>query len=97
VPEIETSDTPGSGQDAPAGGGIVAPEVRSQTTEFSVTPPPVTQPTQPTVEDPPDSRFVRVGEPCDTPGAYAFTERYEPVVCSPRGQDDRLVWRRMFR
>ena len=42
-------------------------------------------------------RFVRVGEPCDTPGAYAFTERYEPVVCGGGRHDDRLVWRHMFR
>jgi hypothetical protein len=98
VPQIETSGTPGG---EPAAGTIVIPEVRSQTTELSVAPPPVTQPTLPTTEDDPpgpgNDDFVRVGQPCDTPGAYAFTERFEPVVCDRRGPNGRLAWQRMFR
>jgi hypothetical protein len=100
VPQIETSDTPDDSGD-PAAGKIVMPEVRSQTTELSVAPPPVTQPTLPTTEDPPpgpgNDDFVRVGEPCDTPGAYAFTESFDPVVCDRRGPNGRLAWHRMFR
>ena len=99
VPQIETSDAPSSGE--PDAGSIVLPEVRSQTTELSVAPPPVTQPTLPTTEDPPpgpgNDEFVRVGEPCDTPGAYAFTESFDPVVCDRRGPNGRLTWQRMFR
>jgi hypothetical protein len=101
VPQIETSDTPAASGE-PAAGAIVLPEVRSQTTELSVTPPPpVTQPTVPTSDDDPpgpgNDDFVRVGEPCDTPGAYAFTESFDPVVCDRRGPNGRLSWQRIFR
>lgn len=100
VPQIETSDAP-AGSDDSGAGTLVIPEVRSQTTELSVAPPPVTQPTLPTTTDDPtgpgNDDFVRVGEPCDTPGAYAFTESYDPVVCDRRGPGGRLAWHRIFR
>lgn len=78
---------------------IIAPEVHTQTTEIVPVPPPVTEPTPP-ADGPPrpgQDEFVRIGEPCDTRGAYAFTESFEPVVCDGRGQSDRLTWRRIFR
>lgn len=80
-------------------GAIIAPEVHTQTTEIVPAPPPVTESTLPTDEGPGPGQgdFVRIGEPCDTPGAYAFTESYEPVVCDTRGPGDRLAWRRIFR
>jgi hypothetical protein len=102
VPEIETSrpaETPTTTSPA----AILAPEVRSQTGEMSPTapppPPPVTEPTTLPAEPPPGqtNQFVRVGEPCDTPGAYAFTESFEPVICDGGRQNPRLVWRPMFR
>jgi hypothetical protein len=80
-------------------GAIIAPEVHTQTTEIVPVPPPVTESTLPTNEPPRPGQdeFVRIGEPCDTPGAYAFTESFEPVVCDSRGPGDRLAWRRIFR
>jgi hypothetical protein len=104
VPEIGDGDQ----RSAPATssvplGAIVAPQVRSQTTQIVPPPPPppptsssVAQPTVPT-EPPNQDQFVRAGDPCDTPGAYAFTERFEPVVCEGRGPSGRLAWRRLFR
>ncbi|MFL6120170.1 hypothetical protein [Actinophytocola sp.] len=105
VPKIPTSHDPSATPPAtattstPPIGAIVAPPVHSQTTE--IVPPPVTQPTVPTEDPPPPSpggnQFVRIGEPCDTQGAYAFTERFEPVVCDAGRHGEPLAWRRMFR
>jgi hypothetical protein len=98
VPQIADSREPSTGPTTTTPPvAIVAPEVRSQTTEMA--PPPVTQPTVPTDQPtgPPANQFVRIGDKCDTPGAYAFTERFEPVVCDRRRGQDQLVWRRMFR
>jgi hypothetical protein len=82
-------------------GAILAPQVGSTMTEIvrtttSSAPPPV--PTVPPAgSSAPGSRFVRVGDKCDTRGAYAFTESFEPVVCDARRGDRELVWRAMFR
>jgi hypothetical protein len=103
VPDIPTSHTPSTGPTTTMPlGAIVVPEVRSQTTAFVPSvPPPVTEPTLPTVGPPPPpsggNQFVRVGDKCDTPGAYAFTERYEPVVCDRGRGNNQLTWRPMFR
>lgn len=105
VPNIPTSHTAQAGPTTTAPlGAMVVPEVRSQTTAFVPSvPPPVTQPTVPTAGPPKppggggNQQFVRVGDKCDTPGAYAFTERFEPVVCDGGRGNDRLTWRRMFR
>lgn len=97
VPDIPASDRPA----APATtttdfGAIVAPPVHSQTTEMA---PPSTsaQRTISIVASPGPNQFVRAGDPCDTPGAVAVTERYEPVMCGGGRHNDRLVWRRVFR
>lgn len=90
VPEIGTSGAPTTSTTPPV--AIVAPEVGTQTAEMSVAPTTTTtRPTRPT--EPPDNRFAAIGKPCDTPGAYAFTKRYEAVVCAEPGP----VWRPMFR
>lgn len=98
VPDIPASEEHSSGPatTTPDVGAMVAPPVHSDTTEI-VPPSTVTEPT--TTEQPggDQTQFVRVGEPCDTRGAYAFTERYEPVVCGGRRHDGPLVWRPMFR
>jgi hypothetical protein len=99
VPDIPASGQSSAGPATTTAdvGAMIAPPVHSNTTEI-VPPPTVTQPTVTT--DKPgggQNQFVRVGEPCDTAGAYAFTERYEPVVCGGGRNNDRLVWRRMFR
>jgi len=102
VPSIGTSHDPSAGPttSTPDLGAIVAPPVHSQTTEMAP-PPSVTQPTVPTGPTTKpggdQNQFVRVGEPCDTQGAYGFTERYEPVVCDTGRQNGRLAWRRLFR
>lgn len=98
VPRIADSREPSTGPTTTPSAAIVAPEVRSQTTQMA--PPPVTQPTVPSTPPPAgggQNQFVRVGDKCDTPGAYAFTERFEPVVCDARRGNSQLVWRRMFR
>lgn len=94
VPEIGTSHLPSAV--APSSSvplaAIVVPEVRSVTAQVV--------PTAPTAEPGPtggDGRFVVVGEPCATRGEYAFTERYEPVVCGGRKSRQRLVWQPLFR
>lgn len=76
---------------------IVVPEVRTQTAEISAPPkattttPPAAPPTtRPSAPD--EDRFAVVGRPCDTPGARAFTERFEPVVCLRR-RGGGSVWR----
>jgi len=100
VPTIPESEQPSAGPTTSTSvGAIIAPEVHTQTTEIVPVPPPVTESTLPTEErpGPGQGEFVRIGEPCDTPGAYAFTESFEPVVCDSRGPGDRLAWRRMFR
>jgi hypothetical protein len=105
VPDIPTSHTPSSGPTTTTPlGAMVAPEVRTQTTAFVPSvPPPVTEPTLPTAGPPTPpgggggNQFVRVGDKCDTPGAVAVTERYEPVVCDGGRGNNRLTWRRMFR
>jgi hypothetical protein len=101
VPDIPTSHPASAGPTTtmPLGANLV-PEVRSQTTAFVPTvPPPVTVPTVPTVVPPPGggTQFVRVGDKCETQGAYAFTERFEPVVCDRGRGSGALTWRRMFR
>jgi hypothetical protein len=98
VPDIPASEQRSSGPatTTPDVGAMVAPPVHSDTTE--IVPPPTV--TEPTTTEPPggdQTQFVRVGEPCDTRGAYAFTERYEPVVCGGRRHNGPLVWRPMFR
>lgn len=101
VPDIPTSHEPSVGPTTTPLGAMIAPPVHSQTTEIVPSLPPTTQPTIPTDEGRPrpgdDGEFVRVGEPCDTPGAYAFTQSFEPVVCDTRGEGNRLAWRRIFR
>lgn len=103
VPDIPNSEQPAPTTSTSSIGAIVAPEVRTQTTAvIPNVPPPVTVPTQPTAEPPPppgqgSDQFVRVGEPCDTRGAYAFTESFDPVVCDGGRQNERLVWRPIFR
>lgn len=102
VPDIKTSGTPSAGTTTSSPAAFVAPEVRSQTgvIAHTTTPPPaVTQPTVPTAEPPSRGQddFVRVGAPCDTPGAYAFTESFEPVVCDRGRGNGQLVWRPIFR
>ena len=100
VPTIpEGSQTSAGPTTSTSAGAFIAPEVHTQTTEIVPVPPPVTESTLPTNEPPRPGQdeFVRIGEPCDTPGAYAFTESFEPVVCDSRGPGDRLAWRRIFR
>jgi len=100
VPTIPEGSQPSAGPTSSTSvGAIIAPEVHTQTTEIVPVPPPVTESTLPTNEPPGPGQgeFVRLGEPCDTPGAYAFTESFEPVVCDSRGPGDRLAWRRIFR
>ncbi len=98
VPEIETSHLPSTTTTTPPMAEILVPEVRSQMTEMSV--PPTTTTTKPSRPGnrPPDrdDQFAVVGHPCDTPGAYSFTERYEPVMCVER-RGGRAVWRSIFR
>ena len=98
VPEIETSDVPATTTTPPMAEMLV-PEVHSQTTELSVPPTTTTTTTRPTRPGnrPADreDRFAVIGRQCDTPGAYSFTERYEPVVCVQR-RGDRAVWRPVF-
>lgn len=97
VPEIEGSNAPTTTTTPPA--QIVVPEVRSQTAVITPTAvPTTTQPTPPPDGTRPPGREDRVavvGRPCDTPGAYAFTERYEPVVCAER-PNGKAVWRPVF-
>lgn len=100
VPTIPEGSQPSTGPTtSTSAAAIIAPEVHTQTTEIVPVPPPVTESTLPTNEPPGPGQgeFVRLGEPCDTPGAYAFTESFEPVVCDGRGPGDRLAWRRIFR
>lgn len=98
VPEIETSEAPPATTTTPPVAEILVPEIRSQTTELSV-PPTTTTTSKPSRPGnrPPDreDRFAVVGRQCDTPGAYSFTERYEPVVCVVR-RGDKAVWRPVF-
>lgn len=103
VPEIKTSHLPSSG--APTSttplGAIVAPEVHSVTAEVVPTVAPPPERTEPPADTRPppgrDDRFAVVGEPCETRGAYAFTKRYEAVVCGGQKPNEPLVWRPLFR
>ncbi|MFC4854650.1 hypothetical protein [Actinophytocola glycyrrhizae] len=100
VPEIEASTSPAPPTTTTPLANIVAPEVRSQTAVITPPPPPpptTTESVPPRAERPPgrSERFEVVGRQCDTPGAYAFTERYEPVVCARR-PNGKAVWRRVF-
>jgi hypothetical protein len=100
VPTIPEGSQPSTGPTTSTSvGAIIAPEVHTQTTEIVPVPPPVTESTLPTggPPGPGQGEFVRIGERCDTPGAYAFTESFEPVVCDSRGPGNRLEWRRIFR
>jgi hypothetical protein len=98
VPEIKGSSAPTTTTTTPLA-EIVAPEVRSQTAVITPTAvPTITQPTPPPGNTRPPGREERVavvGRPCDTPGAYAFTERYEPVICAER-PNGKAVWRLVF-
>lgn len=97
VPEIEGSAAPTTTTTPSA--EIVVPEVRSQTAVITPTAvPTTTRPAPPPGNTRPpgrEDRAVVVGRPCSTPGAYAFTERYEPVVCVERPNGG-AVWRRVF-
>lgn len=99
VPEIEASKPPATTTTPPA--AIIAPEVRTQTAVITPTAVPTTTTTRPAPPPgntrPPEreDRFAVVGQPCDTPGAYAFTERYEPVMCVER-RGGKAVWRPVF-
>lgn len=91
VPEIRTSHAQATTSTTPPA-GIVAPEVRSDTTVMSM-PPTTTERPRPTGRPPGrGQRFAIVGKSCDTPGSYAFTKRYEPVVCAEPGP----TWRLLF-
>lgn len=94
VPEIKTTHVPTTD---PSAARIVAPEVRTQTAEITPTAVPTTTQPKPPGRKPPgrNDQFVVVGRPCDTAGAYAFTQRYEPVVCVGR-RAGKLVWRPVF-
>jgi hypothetical protein len=98
VPEIEDSPPPSAATTTPPMAEILVPEVRSDTTELSVPPTTTTtrNPSRPG-NRPPDreDRFAVIGHACDTPGAYSFTERYEPVVCVER-RPGKAVWRPVF-
>lgn len=100
VPEIKGSNAPSSTTTTTPPAEIMVPEVRTQTAEMTPTAPPVTT-TQPAPRPgdnrPPDreDRFAVIGRPCDTPGTYAFTERYEPVVCEQR-RGGKAVWQPAF-
>jgi hypothetical protein len=99
VPEIKTSHVPSTTPSSPMA-EIVAPEVRTQTAEITPTALPTTttaKPKPPENTPPPhrDDQFAVVGHSCDTPGAYAFTERYDPVVCAAR-RNRKFVWRPVF-
>lgn len=102
VPEIKTSHLPSTTTTTTPLAAIIAPEVRSDTTEMVPTVQPTTQapPVTTTDQRPPgrgEGRFVSVGDECDTRGAYAFTKRYEPVVCDSGRGSQQLTWQRMFR
>jgi hypothetical protein len=97
VPEIKGSNAPTTTTTTPPA-EIVAPEVRSQTAVITPTAvPTTTQPKPPGNTRPPgrEDRFAVVGHPCDTPGEYSFTERYEPVICAER-PNGKAVWRLVF-
>ena len=99
VPEIKTSHVPTTTTTTPPVAEILVPEVRTQTAEMSPTTPPSKPSTKPaprpTGNRPPEREFAEIGKRCDTPGAYSFTERYEPVVCV-QGRGGKAVWRRAF-
>jgi len=97
VPEITTSPAPAAD---PSVARMVAPEVRSQTAVISATAVPTTtpppRPPKPGATPPNQGdQFAVIGRPCDTAGAYAFTKRYEPVVCAGR-RGGKLAWRPVF-
>jgi hypothetical protein len=102
VPDIPTSHEPSAGPTTTPLGAMIAPPVHTQTTAIVPSlPPTTTQPPVPTDDGRPrpgdGDEFVRVGQPCDTPGAYAFTQSFEPVVCDTRGEGNRLAWQQIFR
>lgn len=98
VPEIEASHVPSVTATTPPVAEILIPEVHSQTTELSVPSTTTTTKASRPGNRPPEreERFAVIGRACDTPGAYAFTERYEPVVCVER-RGGKAVWRPVFR
>ena len=100
VPEIKTSHVPTTTTTTPPVAEILVPEVRTQTAEMSPTAPPSTTSSKPAPRPgggnrPPGREFAEIGHRCDTPGAYSFTERYEPVVCV-QGRGGKAVWRPLF-
>lgn len=98
VPEIKTSHAPTTTTTPPVA-EILVPEVRTQTAEMSPTAPPSTTSAKPAPRPggnrPPGREFAEIGHRCDTPGAYSFTERYEPVVCV-EGRGGKAVWRSLL-
>ena len=99
VPEIRTSHVPPPTTTTPPVAEILVPEVRSQTAELTAPPTTTTTTTKPSrPRNRPPARgdeFVEIGSRCDTPGAYAFTERYEPAVCVQR-RGGKAIWRSVF-
>jgi hypothetical protein len=96
VPTITDPSSPRGAAPPPAARpaeSLAAPAVGTQTAEIKVRP--RATPTRQAPVRPP-GRFVRVGQPCDEPGAIAFTRRFEPVVCRPDGRQDRSRWQRLF-
>jgi hypothetical protein len=98
VPTITNPSTPGGAEPPPAARqaeSFVPPAVGTQTAEITVRP--RVTPTRPAPRPPGrDARFVRVGQPCDQPGAIALTRRFEPVVCRPDVRRARPRWQRLF-
>jgi hypothetical protein len=100
VPEITTSPAPTTDLSVAR---MVAPEVRSQTAVITATAAPTTtttavppRPPKPGATPPGQGdQFAVIGRPCDTAGAYAFTQRYEPVMCAGR-RGGKLAWRPVF-
>ncbi len=101
VPTITDRDDPGDG----GGTGdavptavptptesVAAPAVGTQTAVIAPRAKPKAAPRPaPSTRPGPESRFARAGQPCPRPGAYAFTKKFEPLVCGPNGR-----WQPLF-
>lgn len=77
---------------------IAPPVVGTETAKVVPAPPAKPQPpprTRPRTRPEPQ-RFAVLGRPCERPGAYSLTRRYEPVVCWPDARTDRPTWQRLF-
>lgn len=77
---------------------LVPPVVRSETAQLVPVQPPASTPPSPTQPPPtsPDSRFAVIGEPCEEPGTYSLTARYEPVICGSDQPSQPPTWHSMF-